>query len=116
MTSIRRSPGIVIAFVFFCGIATAKTKIEGSISLKGKLKGEYSSLAKISLQEAIAIAMKQTSGNVAEAALEQEDGFLVYEVEIQPSGSRKKEFLIDAGNGNILHVKEPSAKTDGEND
>ena len=94
----------------------AKPKIEGSIPLKGKSKSEYSSLAKISLQEATAIALKQVPGKIVEAALEKEDGFLVYEVDVLTESRDKKEFLIDAGTGKVLLIKDPTSKDDDEND
>jgi len=117
MTTFRHVPVFVVALAAFSAIALAKPKFEGTISVKGKAKSEYSSLAKISLQEAISIATKQASGKIVEAALEDEDDFLVYEVEILTTQSGKKEFLIDAGSGKVLHVKERSPKSDDdEND
>ncbi|MBL7715129.1 MAG: PepSY domain-containing protein [Bdellovibrionales bacterium] len=95
--------------------AKSRTTIEGSISVKGKSKSEYSSLAKISLQDAIAIATKSAPGKVIEAALDREDGFLVYEIEVIATPG-KKELLIDAGNGKILLTKEKGKSTDDDED
>ena len=98
-------------------LAFAKTpKIQGTIPTEGHSKSEYSSLAKISLEEATKIALKQASGKVVEAALEEEKGFLVYEVEVIGSNKARKEFLIDAGNGQILHVKEREHRSTDDDD
>lgn len=95
----------------------AKTpKIQGTIPTQGHSKSEYSNLAKISLEEATKIALKQTSGKVIEAALEEEKGSLVYEVEILEANKTKKEFLIDAGSGQVLHVKEREHKRDDDDE
>jgi Peptidase propeptide and YPEB domain len=57
-------------------------------------------LAKISKTEAIQIARKQYQGKLGAVDLENEDGNLIYSVEIG-----KKELAIDAGNGKILQVE-----------
>lgn len=99
-------------------VASAKDKaaIQGSIAIKGKSKSEYSSLAKISLQDAIAAAGKSTSGKVTEAALDKENGFLVYEIEVTMPDQSRKELLIDAGDGKILLTKEKNKKNSKEDD
>lgn len=98
--------------------ARAKNKpaIQGSISLKGKSNPDYSELAKISLQDAIAAAIKSTPGKVTEAALDKEDGFLVYEIEMTMPDQNRKELLIDAGDGKILLVKEKNKKKSEDDD
>jgi uncharacterized membrane protein YkoI len=99
-------------------VANAKDKhaIQGSISIKGKSKSEYQSLAKISVQEAISIATKSTSGKVTEAALDKETGYLVYEVDVLMPDQSRKELLIDAGDGKILLTKEKNKKNSKEDD
>lgn len=82
-----------------------RAKIQGSVSVQGKSKKDYSALAKISLQEAITLASKAAPGKVIEISLDDEDGFLVYEAEIMGSDQVKKEVLLDAGNGKTLLVK-----------
>lgn len=86
--------------------AKDKNPIQGSIAIKGKPKSEYLPLAKLTVQDAISIATKTTSGKITEAALEKEDGFLVYEVEVLMPDQTRKELLIDAGDGKILLAKE----------
>lgn len=97
------------------GFTKDRAKILGSISIQGKSKKDYAALAKISLQEAIALASKAVPGKVIEVSLDGEDGFLVYELEIMGTDQVKKEVLLDAGNGKTLLVKEDK-KHDEEND
>lgn len=89
-------------------------KIQGSLSVHGKSKKDYPAIAKISLQEAIAIVGKDHPGKVIEVSLDSEDEFLVYEFEILGSDQKKKEILVDAGNGKTLLVK--GAKKDSDDD
>lgn len=112
-------PIVVVLLTALAGtfsFAKDKTTIHGSISVKSKSKSEYSSLAKISLQDAIAAASKGTTGKVIEAALDREDGFLVYEIEVLMPNQVKKEVLVDAGNGQILLTKEKKAKSDDDDE
>jgi hypothetical protein len=96
--------------------AKSKPSIQGSIPVKGKSKLEYSALAKISVQEAIAAAGNATSGRVIEVALDRENGFLVYEIEMIMPNQSRKELLIDAGNGKILLTKDKKISSDDEED
>ncbi len=57
-------------------------------------------LAKISEAEAIRIARQRYPGKLGKVDLENEDGNLIYSVEV---GAR--ELAIDAGNGKILQVE-----------
>jgi len=57
-------------------------------------------LARISSADAIAIARKKYQGKLGKVDLENEDGNLIYSVEIG-----KRELAIDAGNGKILLVE-----------
>lgn len=57
-------------------------------------------LAKISEAEAIRIARQRYHGKLGKVDLENEDGNLIYSVEV---GAR--ELAIDAGNGKILQVE-----------
>jgi len=59
-------------------------------------------LAKITPEQAAAAAASATGGTAGKVELENEDGDVVYAVEVtQPDGT-KLEAKVDAGNGNIL--------------
>jgi uncharacterized membrane protein YkoI len=82
-------------------------KVQSSIQVpKGQddeNEAALAKLAKITLEEATRNAQGAVAGRVLEAKLENEDGNLVYTVEIL-SGQTTKEVIIDAGNGAVLGV------------
>ncbi|WP_218082793.1 PepSY domain-containing protein [Anthocerotibacter panamensis] len=57
-------------------------------------------LARLSYADAIAIARKKYRGKLGQVDLENEDGNLIYSVELG-----KRELAIDAGSGKILQVE-----------
>jgi len=87
-------------------IGRAESNIHGSISTDGIASKHYSSLAKISIGEATERAQAEIQGRILEIALESEDGFLVYSVEVQTTAKKRVEILVDAGNGKVLEVEE----------
>ena len=91
--------------------------IRGTIQLQqeGEQQTTYSSLAKITLQQATAIASNAQSGNISKAELQNEDGFLVYNVVVSQN-KKIHEIKVDAGNGSILRIDVDSAdrKTEHE--
>ena len=89
-----------------------KAKYRSSIQVSPTLEDE-NALAKratVSREEAIRIAQTAVEGKVIETAIENEDGNLVYNVEVT-SGEETKEVIVDAGNGKVLAVH---ADEDGE--
>jgi uncharacterized membrane protein YkoI len=64
---------------------------------------QYQSLAKITKEQAIRAASAKVAGKVADAELENEDGNLVYGVEIE-NGKGTFDVKVDAGNGAVLLV------------
>lgn len=67
--------------------------------------------AKISAKESITIALKEINGQVTETELEDEDGTVVYGVEITDNQGKKHDVKIDAKTGKVLKVED-----DDEND
>lgn len=59
-------------------------------------------VARISLEQARAIAQKAVpQGRISEAELDNEDGNVVYEIEVM-LGKQERSVIVDAGNGAIL--------------
>ena len=92
--------------VYSVALGKAKPTFQGSVPVSGKKRGEYPAMAKLSLQDAVATAVKTTAGTVTEAALDKENGFLVYEIDVVMPDQSRKELLIDAGDGKVLLTKE----------
>ena len=81
-------------------------RITGSIAVKNNVTAaEKSSLAKVEQKEANAAALKAYAGKVVKSELDEEDGFLVWEVDVVGRDGAKREILIDAGNSKILRNK-----------
>lgn len=64
----------------------------------------YQSLARIASAQATAAAISKVPGTVIATVLENEDGNLVYGVEIRTSAG-EQDVKVDAGNGAVLHVE-----------
>jgi hypothetical protein len=72
---------------------------------------QLSGLAEITSEEAEASALAQVPGTVIESELENENGNVVYAVEID-TGSGAKEVKVDAGNGMVLHIDADDDESD----
>ncbi len=60
---------------------------------------------RISIEEAMNIALSQVQGEIVKVELEHEKGILVYEVDIVTAQGVKYEVTVDANNGTVLEVK-----------
>ena len=60
------------------------------------------SLAKIDRSQAEQTALKEVPGTVKEAELDDENGYVVWEIEVAADGGSYREVEVDAGNGRIL--------------
>ena len=89
-----------------------ETPIHGTIRLpsEGNQEAAQASLAKLTVQQAVNAALSSQSGTVRRVELQNEDGFLVYNVELV------QEIKVDAGNGSILRIDDDSAGRETENE
>jgi Peptidase propeptide and YPEB domain len=95
-----------------------ETPIQGTIQLpdKGKQDAAQASLARITAQQAITAAVtSQNSGTVKQVALQNEDGFLAYDIELVSADQRVHDIKVDAGNGTILRSELDAADHEAEN-
>jgi uncharacterized membrane protein YkoI len=82
----------------------AKDRAEGGESERLK------SLARITPEQAQASALAQVPGTVKKVEIENEDGNVVYGVEIKTANG-ESDVKVDAGDGRVLHIEQ-----DGEGD
>jgi uncharacterized membrane protein YkoI len=61
-------------------------------------------MAKISLDSAVSEALKAVPGKVLKIELENENGYLVYGVEIAKLDHQVADVKVDAGNGKVLKI------------
>jgi uncharacterized membrane protein YkoI len=83
-----------------------ETPIQGTIRVSNTQDREVVLVesAKISIEQAVKAAVSRDNGAVQRVELENEDGFLVYNVELLSADKKLHEVKVDAGNGNILRV------------
>lgn len=79
-----------------------ESPIKGSISVAHSPAKDFPRMAKISMAQAVKTARSKIHGKALSSNLEEEDGFLVYAVEIQTASRSMVEVLVDAGSGKIV--------------
>jgi len=99
--------GVVVAALLTTGVALLSAQPanqKGSIQINNKHEAQVTEMAKISLDSAMNEALKQVSGKVLKGELENENGYLVYGVEIAKPDQQIVDVKVDAGNGKILKI------------
>jgi uncharacterized membrane protein YkoI len=103
---------VIGAGVLFAGItATGMTYADendqvirnGTIPVR-VAETEFPSLARISLDEAIQQALVAVPGQVLGVQLEEENGFLVYDIEVVNADRAVVDVTVDAGSGEVLTI------------
>jgi hypothetical protein len=61
-------------------------------------------LAKLSEAQAQEAAIERSPGKIIETELEEEEGFLFWEVKMMANDGSKRELYIDAGNGAVVAI------------
>jgi uncharacterized membrane protein YkoI len=90
---------------------TESPSYQSSVTVDNAGEGErgeaarYAGLAKIDVGRAMAAAQAQVPGKVLSAALENENGNLVYSVVIAPASGPVQDVKVDAGNVQVLHTE-----------
>lgn len=95
---------VTVAALIGVGAIFAQSSNSGSIRLLSDDETQYAALAKTSMDNAIAEALKVVPGKVIKAELENENGYLVYGVEIAKADKQIADVKVDAGNGKILKI------------
>ncbi|UOD35373.1 PepSY domain-containing protein [Deferribacteraceae bacterium V6Fe1] len=91
--------------------------LNGTIKISRVQESDYPFMANISMAEAIQYAKKSNSGGkILKAELEEENGFLVYDVEVVQKNGDTVKLSIDAGNGKVLNIKKDKSDSDHEHD
>ncbi|MFM0197840.1 PepSY domain-containing protein [Paraburkholderia strydomiana] len=89
---------------------TQSPAYQSSVRVPDQQNGErgeaarLAALARIDASRASAAALAQVPGTVLKVALDNENGNLVYSVEIKTASNEIKDVKVDAGNGSVLYV------------
>ena len=110
--------GAVIAGLPPVILKAKETPIHGTIHLpnEGNQEAAQASLAKLTVQQAINAAVSHQGGTVLRTELQNEDDFLVYNVELVSADKKVYEIKVDAGNGSIRRIDVDSADRETENE
>ncbi len=77
----------------------------GSVQAKDEGEKAMAARAKITASEAARIAQTALPGKVVETQLDDENGYLIWEVELIGDQGQETQLKIDAGNGRLLAVE-----------
>jgi len=89
---------------------------KGTIVIRTAQESDFPSLATVSLQRAMVIALGQTPGGLLKAETEEENGFLVHHIEVVSADKSIVAFTIDAGTGAILRQAADQLDDDKDDD
>ena len=105
--------GILLTWIVLFGTGCAGSDdskaCKGTIKTKNKVQADFPSLAKITPAQAAQKALSAVQGKVSKTELEDENGFLVYGVEVVMSDKSIVDVKVDAGSGKILTMDRDKA-------
>jgi uncharacterized membrane protein YkoI len=103
--------GVALAAILTIGIplmSAQPANQKGSIQVNILDEAQVAEMAKITLDSAMNEALKQVQGKVLRVELENQNGYLVYGVEIAKPDHQIVDVKVDAGNGKVLKIDEDS--------
>ena len=119
----KRNTKILAAVTLVASLAAGTAFATGAIKLPDEVKSssiklprgaesqaEFAKHAKISQQQAEAAALAVQPGQVVKAKLDNEDGYLVWQIDVK-HGRGTTEIAVDAGNSKVL-----AAEAEGDHD
>jgi len=98
--------GVLIIGLAVAGASFAKSDDSdvrgGTIRLNRQAEADFPALAKLTFDQAVQKALEAVQGQVLKTELEDENGFLVYGVEVVTADKAIMDVKVDAGSGKIL--------------
>jgi len=105
--------GVLVTGLSVTGASLAQTGGSGvhggTIRIEKQSEAEFPSIAKISMDQAVQIALASVQGQVLKTELEDENGFLVYGVEVVTADKSIVDVKVDAGSGKVLAMERNNA-------
>jgi len=105
--------GVLITGLAVGGASFAKSdnsKVRsGTIRLENQVEAEFPAITGITLDQATKKALNAVQGQVLRTELEDENGFLVYGVEVVTADKTIVDVKVDAGSGNVLAMDRDQA-------
>jgi uncharacterized membrane protein YkoI len=81
----------------------------GTVRVENQSEAEFPAMAKITMDQAVQRAMARVPGQVLKTELEEENGFLVYGIEMVTGDRTMVKVMVDAGSGNVLASEQDKA-------
>jgi uncharacterized membrane protein YkoI len=109
--------GLVVAGLIALGgtaINAEQANPKGSIPVIDEEEVGHASMAKVQMDSAIKAALKEVQGKALRAELENENGYLVYGIEIVKTDHQIVDVKVDAGDGKILKVENDRKDKEGD--
>ena len=103
--------GLAVAGASFADSDEAEVR-GGTIRIEDQAEADFPALAKITHDQAVQKALAAVQGQVLKTELEDENGFLVYGVEVVTADKTIVDVKVDAGSGEVLAMDRD--KTDDE--
>ena len=105
------------ASLVMTGVGFAKSQDNevhsGTIQITRQSEADFPALAKVTLAQAIQKASAKVPGQVLRTDLGDENGFLVYDIEMVGSDKSIMDVKVDAGSGKILAMNLDKADREG---
>ena len=100
--------GLTIAGASFAKSDKAEVR-GGTIRIENQAEANFPALAKITMDQAVQKALASVQGQVLKTELEDENGFLVYGVEVVTADKAIVDVKVDASSGNVLAMAQDKA-------
>jgi len=112
--------GTLASSLIFTGTSFAKSTANevqnGTIRVEKKTDKDFFDQAKLSIEQSMVKALSEVQGTILKAELDNENGFLIYSIEVMKVDKNIMDVKIDAGSGEILFVEENDEDKDREDD
>jgi uncharacterized membrane protein YkoI len=105
--------GVLVTGLAVAGASFAKSDDseirDGTIRLEKQVEADFPALAKLTSDQAVAKALDAVKGKVLNTELENENGFLVFGVEVVTADKAIVDVKVDAGSGKVLAMDQDKA-------
>lgn len=105
--------GVLVSGLAIAGGSFAKSEQSevrnGTIRVENQAETDFPAMAKIKMDQAVQTALAAVPGQVLKTELEDENGFLVYGVEVVTADKTIMDVKVDAGSGKVLAMDRDEA-------
>lgn len=109
--------GVLVASIVITGVSFAKSNDNeihnGTIKITNQAESNFPALAKLTLDQAIKNASVKVPGQVLRTDLGDENGFLIYDIEMVTADKSIVDVKVDAGSGEVLAMNKDQTDNEG---